>query len=131
MKKSELKLMIRKIVREEVALSIQEVIKEITEPSQQPVVEQKNIPEKSFTKNSILNEVMNETAATEEWKTLGGGTYDSSRMGEVMASQYQGIMNNNSSTAPVSVDGQTADFLNKDYSTLLKKVEEKAKTTRG
>ena len=34
MKKSELKLMIREIVREEVALSIKEVIREITAPSQ-------------------------------------------------------------------------------------------------
>jgi len=147
MKKSELKFMIREIVREEVALSIKAVVNELTQPtqnskSQQVVVEKKVNENKSFTKNSILNEVMNETASDEEWKTMGGGTYDSSKMNDVMASQYGNLMQNSSQPSPDAMvatlgvnPAQVSDkikdnMFNKDYSTLLKKVDEKAKQTR-
>ena len=65
---------------------------------------------KNFSNNSVLNDVLNETAMDEEWKTMGGGTYDSSKMNDVMSGQYGDMMNGNSN-APVTVDGQSADFL--------------------
>ena len=68
MKKSELKTMIRTIVREEVAMAIQEV------------------------------------------------------MNELVGGQYGDMMNNNSD---VSVDGQTADFLTKDYRSVMKAIDKK------
>ena len=126
-KKTNIRTIIRQIVREEVAMAIQEVITELKQPTQDEI---KPIQEKSYSKNSVLNEVLNETAASEDWKTLGGGTYDSSRANEVLSSQYGDMMNGNTN-APVSVDGQTPDFLTKDYSQLLKKVDEKAKQKRG
>ena len=126
-KKTNIRQVIRKIVREEVAIAIKEVITELKQPIQDEI---KPIEEKSYSKNSVLNEVLNETAASEEWKTMGGGTYDSSRANEVLSSQYGDMMNGNTS-APVSVDGKTPDFLTKDYSQLLKKVDEKAKQKRG
>ena len=130
MKKQQFKLYIRKIVREEVAMAINEVITELKQPSQQssqPKPKKKIVEKRQFSKNSILNEVLNETADDGEWKTMGGGTYDSSKVDEVMSSQYGDMMNSNT----VTVDGKTADFLNKDYRGLLKRAEEKSKQKRG
>ena len=72
---------IRPIVREEVALAIQEVILELKQPIQQeqPIQEKKN-----FSSNSVLNDVLNETA-NGDWKTLGGGEFTSDRMNELVS----------------------------------------------
>ena len=123
-KKTNIKTMIRKIVREEVAMAIQEVITELKQPTQSQPQQKKIVEKKNYTNNSVLNDVLNETAASDEWKTMGGGKFDSSRMNELIGSQYGDMMNNNPNT-PVTVDGQTADFLQKDYSKILKKSEEK------
>ena len=72
-----------------------------------------------------MNDVLNETAQREEWKTMGGGKFDSSRMNELVGGNYGDMMNNQSPT--ISVDGQTPDFLKKDYREVLKKSEEKSK----
>ena len=130
-KKTNIRTLIRNIVREEVAVAIQEVITELKQPTQQvsQLKPKKKIVEKAnYTNNSVLNDVLNETAMDDEWKTMGGGTYDSSKKNEVMSSQYGELMNGNSD---VVVDGQTADFLNKDYREVLKKSEEKSKQRRG
>ena len=133
MKKSDLKLIIRKIVREEVAMAIQEVITELKQPTQQqisqPKPKKKMVEKKSFTTNSVLNDVLNETAMDDEWKTMGGGTYDSSKMNEVLSSQYNDTMNG--SQVPVNPNDPMSQFLNKDYRQVLKKVDEKAKQSRG
>ena len=124
-----MRTVIRKIVREEVAMAIQEVITELKQPTQQvsqPKTKKKNIEKKQYTENSILNDVLNETAQSDEWKTMGGGKFDSSRMNELVGGQYSDMMNNNPNT-PVTVDGQTADFLNKDYREVLKRADEKDK----
>mgnify|MGYP001162781668 CR=1 FL=1 len=122
-KKTNIKTIIRKIVREEVAMAIGEVITELKQPTQsQP---KKIIEKKQYTENSVLNDVLNETAQGEEWKTMGGGKFDSSRMNELVGGQYGDMMNNQSPT--ISVDGQTPDFLKKDYREVLKKSEEKSK----
>ncbi len=131
MKKSDLKLIIRKIVREEVAMAIQEVITELKTPSQTKLKSKKKIVEKkSFTSNSVLNDVLNETAINDEWKTLGGGTFDSSKMNEVLSSQYQNTMNGSTQPA-VSPNDPMAQFLNKDYSAVLQKSIEKTKQKNG
>ena len=124
-KKTNIRTMIRQIVREEVAMAINEVITELKQPSlssTQPKPKKKIVEKKQFTKNSILNEVMNETAQSDEWKTMGGGTYDSSKMNEVMGKSYGDMMNSNS---PISVDGKTPDFLTKDYSKVMKALDKK------
>ena len=131
MKKSDLKLIIRKIVREEVAMAIQEVITELKTPAQTKLKSKKKIVEKkSFTTNSVLNDVLNETAINDEWKTLGGGTFDSSKMNEVLSSQYQNTMNGSTQPA-VSPNDPMAQFLNKDYSAVLQKSIEKTKQKNG
>ena len=118
-KKTNIRQVIRTIVREEVAMAIGEVISELKQPTQSQPQPKKIVEKKSFTTNSVLNDVLNETAQDEEWKTMGGGKFDSSRMNELVGG-YGDMMNSNSNIA-VTVDGQTADFLKKDYSAVVKR----------
>ena len=137
-KKTNIRQVIRKIVREEVAMAIGEVITELKKPTQQvsqpkpkkKVVEQK----KQFTKNSVLNDVLNETAM-DEWKTMGGETYDSSKMNTVMAAQYGDMMDDSKSSAdrvvaemgvnPTDVPDDVKNALTRDYSGLMKAIDKK------
>mgnify|MGYP000281808740 CR=1 FL=1 len=88
MKKSELKMMIRQIVREEVALTMKEVIKEIIGGGDKQQIKPKSKPKpKYYSKNKVLNDVLNETAMVgkdNEWETLGGSTYTTDKMNEVV-----------------------------------------------
>jgi len=127
MKKSELRLMIRKIVREEVALSINEVLQEIKAPSSKP---SKPVAKKSFTSNKILNDVLNETAMDNDWKTLGGSEFTTDRMNDIVGRNYNDITNsqpvtNIAAEMGVNPNDPAASFLKKDYRSLMKKVDEK------
>ena len=84
---------IRQIVREEVAMAIQEVITELKQPAQSKSQPKNIVEKKSFTKNSILNDVLNETAQDDGWKTMGGGEFTSNRMNELVSGQYGDMMN--------------------------------------
>ena len=129
MKKSELKTMVRKIVREEVAMAIHEVITELKQPTQsQPI---KPIQEKHYSKNKVLNDVLNETA-NGDWKTLGGGEFTTDRMNELVGSNYGDMMNDTSqpngnlaSSMGVNPNDPSMDFLKKDYRSLMKAVDKK------
>ena len=120
---------IRQIVREEVAMAIHEVITELKQPTQsQPT---KPIQEKHFSKNKVLNDVLNETA-NGDWKTLGGGEFTSDRMNELVGGQYADMMGDTSQTngnlaASMGVNPNTPgmDFLKKDYSSLMKAIDKK------
>ena len=126
-KKPNIKTIIRQIVREEVAMAIQEVITELKQPSEsQP---KKIAEKKSFTKNSVLNDVLNETAQDGDWKTLGGGEFTSDRMNELVGRQYGDMMNTTPQQVPSS--DPMSQFLNKDYSEVLKKSIEKSKNKLG
>ena len=120
---------IRQIVREEVAMAIQEVITELKQPAlsstEQPIQEKKN-----FSKNSVLNDVLNETATDGDWKTLGGGEFTSERMNELVGGQY-GDMMKNTPNQNVSPDDPMAQFVNKDYREVLKRTDEKQKQKYG
>ena len=132
-KKTNIRTLIRKIVREEVAMAINEVITELKQPIQQvsqPKPKNKIVEKKHYSKNSILNEVMNETAMDDSYKTMGDKTYTTDRMNEVLGKSYGDMMNGNPNV-PVTVDGQTADFLKKDYRSLMKKVDKVSKQKRG
>ena len=127
MKKKTTKKTIRQIVREEVAMAIQEVITELKQPTQsQP---KKIVEKKSFTSNSVLNDVLNETAQDGDWKTLGGGEFTTERMNDIVGKNYGDMMN----TAPQQVPSSDpmAQFLNKDYSEVLQKSIEKQKQKYG
>jgi hypothetical protein len=128
-KKPNIKTIIRQIVREEVAMAIKEVITELNKPTEsQPKPQKKIVEKKSFTSNSVLNDVLNETAQDDEWKTMGGGQYTSDRMNEVIGKNYGDMMNG---TQPVPSSDPMSQFLNKDYSQVLEKSIEKSKNKLG
>ena len=142
--KTKLKTIIRQIVREEVAMAIQEVITELKQPPlssqqvSQPKSKKKTVKKKQYTKNSILNEVMNETANDDSWKTMGGGTYDSSKMGEVLGNTYgdtkDAVVKSTAAAAgvnPNNLPEHVTDALTKDYRGLMKATDEKTKQKRG
>ena len=119
---------IRQIVREEVAMAIQEVITELKQPTQSQPQTKKIVEKKSFTKNSVLNDVLNETAQDDGWKTMGGGEFTSDRMNELIGGQYGDMMNG---TQQVPSSDPMSQFLNKDYSQVLEKSIEKSKNKIG
>ena len=121
MKSDKLKLFIRKIVREEVAMAINEVITELKQPTQnisKPQRHKKIVEKKQYTKNTILNDVLNETAQTTDWQTMGEGVYDSNRVEEVAQHSHN-----------IQPEQQTGinQFLTKDYREVLKKSYEKSR----
>ena len=114
-------MMIREVVREEIRLGLKEVIGAV---KKQPVQKPQPKKKQHYSKNPILNEVLNETDAS-DWKTMGGAEYTSDRMGELVGDSYKDLMSNDQNTDGVSVEGQTPDFLKKDYRELMKAVENK------
>jgi len=129
-KKKTTKQIIRQIVREEVAMAIKEVITELKQPTQSQPQPKKIIEKKSFTNNSVLNDVLNETANGDDWKTLGGKEFTTDRMSELMGKQYGDMVNKQSPQAVPSSDPM-AQFVNKDYSKVLEKTEEIQKRKYG
>ena len=127
-KKTNIKTIIRQIVREEVAMAIKEVITELRQPSQSQPQPKKIVEKKSFSSNSVLNDVLNETAQDGDWKTLGGGEFTTDRMNELVGKQYGDIMNG---TQQVPSSDPMSQFLNKDYSQVLEKSIEKSKNKIG
>ena len=128
-KKPNIKTMIRQIVREEVAMAIKEVITELKQPTESKPQPKKIIEKKSFTKNSVLNDVLNETAQDGDWQTLGGGEFTTDRMNELVGRQYGDMMNQQPQVVPSS--DPMSQFLNKDYSEVLEKSIEKSKNKLG
>ena len=131
-------MMIREIVREEVALTVKEVVKEIVgaEPKQKP----KPKPEpKYYSKNKVLNDVLNETAISDksnEWETMGDSTYTSDRINEVVGSSYGDMIGGNqkpdadmvvkSMGGDPNVVGDTLkNALTRDYGDLMKAMDKK------
>ena len=94
MKKSEIIKIIELVVRKEVKKQVKQIL--ITENSikPKPVIKSKPKPkkvQKQYTDNLELNKVLNETVGLndksqedEEWPTMGGGTFDSSRATELL-----------------------------------------------
>ena len=76
-----------------------------------------------------MNDVLNETAQDGDWKTLGGGEFTSDRMNELVGGQYGNMMNSTPQQVPSS--DPMAQFVNKNYSEVLKKSEEKSKMKHG
>ena len=135
MKKSELKMMIREVVREEIRLALKEVIG----GSKQQIKKPQPPKKQSYTKNPVLNKVLNETQ-TDEWETMGGTEFTSDRMSELVGGSYADMMNGQPQQPnvdsrvremganPSSVPQEVKDnIFNKDYSGLMKAIDEKQK----
>jgi len=115
------------MVREEVAMAIHEVITELKQPSlssNQPKkqVKKQMVEKKHYSSNSVLNDIMNETAET---SVLEEGANPISEMNTVMQSSYGDMMNRTTDVSTEDTNGM-GKFLNKDYSQLLEKSYEKS-----
>ena len=134
MKLSLFKKVIREVVREEIEYSLAGLRKELKEvlvskindeilnetptvtttakPIQKTVTESKQkVP---MTKDSILNDLLKETADSGEWQNINKEAETTSVMDETS-----------------KLPNHLANALNKDYSGVMKKVEEKAKFKNG
>ena len=135
MKMSQLKMVIREVVREEIRLGLKEIIGGV---KKQPLQKLKPKQKQNYSKNPILNEVLNDTSA-DDWETMGGTKYTSERMGEIVGNSYKDLMkddsgNSNGSLATemgVDPNDPAAAFLKKDYRELMKAVDKKKQQKIG
>ena len=124
MKIKQFKTMIREVVREEIRLGLKEIIGELKQPTISEPQQKKIVEKKQYTNNNILNDVLNETAADDEWKTLGGSVLDSSKMNDVVGQNYGDLMNGNTTQPVVNPNDPMSQFVNKDYRKVLEKTKE-------
>ena len=138
MKKIELKMIIREIVREEVRMELRTFLKEYkTKTIKKPVRAVKKSQPKQprvnqkYSNNSTLNSILNETAQDTDWETLGGDTFTTQNMNEIMSKQYgNGQMTGDQMVKsmgvnPGAVPDHVTDALTKDYSQLMKAIDKK------
>ena len=136
MKMSQLKMVIREVVREEIRLGLKEVLGGV---KKQPVQKSKPKQKQNYTKNPVLNEILNNTEAEQDWETMGGTTYTSERMGELVGDNYKDLMNGESGNSNRSLakemgmdpNDPAANFLKKDYRELMNAVEKKKQQKIG
>ena len=139
---------LRKVVREEVQRAVKEVLTEQTVSdkkvidhgmSLQRIAESPNNPysprakKKQFTKNSMLNDILNETAATGDFKSMMEGpavtqdewpTMGSPRTSQMVQPTAQGINGEQVDTSKPDVQTTMAN-ITKDYSGLMKAMDQK------
>jgi|TARA_R110000823_G_scaffold308901_1_gene432763 hypothetical protein len=139
MTKKDLVKIIREVVRREVQKEVQKIfIKEETSPTLESMVSKISIPEekpivkKHFTKDKTLNSILNETTALSkrsEYETMGGGTFDTSRMSELIGYgkpeevQRDMVAADSFKKAGVQADQvpeHVTNALTRDYSSLMK-----------
>ena len=94
--KQEVQKEVRKILISEGAKAISQNTSDITEVIPKPVPQKSKPKEVSYTSNPTLNKILNETAQSgefDEYPTMGGKTFDSSKMAEAMG--YGNMMGGN------------------------------------
>jgi len=139
MKSNKLVSLIKEVVKQEVKKQITDIlISETNIPKETLVVKKKKVKEQKFTDNSVLNKILNETAQQkEEYPTLGGGTFDSSRMTEMLG-YGSGLGNKEvkrevAAASTLQSAGMNPDdapehlknALTRDYSGLIKAIDKK------
>jgi len=158
MNKDKLRNIIELVVRKEVKKQLSEIFinekeeiklaETISKPKPKKVI---NKPKKQYTKNTALNEVLNQTKPLgapmedDEYPTLGGGVLGSDNMAEVLGYGDLGRGQNKERAremaavdsikkAGVSVDAVPEDVQNaltRDYSGLMKAINNKKKGEGG
>ena len=138
MKSNKLVSLIKEVVKQEVKKQITDIlINETNIPKSKPVVKKKKVKEQKFTDNPTLNKILNETAQQEEYPTLGGGTFDSTRMTEMLG-YGSGLGNKEvkrevAAASTLQSAGMTKESapehltnaLTRDYSDLMKAIDKK------
>jgi len=157
MNKNKLRNIIELVVRKEVKKQLSEIFineekeislaETISQPKPKKVI---NKPNKQYSKNPALNEVLNNTkplgsSQTDEYPTLGGGVLGSDNMADVLGYGDLGRGQNKEKAremaavdsikkAGVSVDQVPEDVQNaltRDYSGLMKAINKKKKGESG
>ena len=138
MKASKLVSLIKEVVKQEVKKQVTDIlINETNIPKTKPVVKKKKVKEQKFTDNPTLNKILNETAQQqEEYPTLGGGTFDSSRATELLG--YGSLGNDEvkrevAAASTIKSAGMNPDAapehltnaLTRDYTDLIKAIDKK------
>jgi hypothetical protein len=139
MKQGKLVSLIKEVVKQEVKKQVTDIlINETNIPKTKPVVKRKKVEEKNYTDNPTLNKILNETAQQQEdYPTLGGGTFDSSRATELLG--YGGGLGNKevkrevaaaSTLQSAGMNPDTApehlkNALTRDYTDLVKAIDKK------
>ena len=134
--------LLRKIIREEVSKAVKSVLTESNVPVTSNInlqeiedpMPNRPIAKKKYTKNKMLNDLLNETAA----KPANGELADWSSMNfkSQMAQSYQQPANNVRPLATSGIDGElvnmnnkavasTVNAMTKDYSALMKAIDRK------
>ena len=148
MTKKELVKIIREVVRREIKKEINEIFINEQKTSTQKltdVIPQVSEPKKkvNYTKDKSLNDVLNETVGLskqqnefEEYPTLGGGTFDKSRMQELMGlgqsdegKREMGAVDTlkKAGKSVNDVPDHVTNALTRDYSDLMKAIDKKKK----
>ena len=141
MKQGKLVSLIKEVVKQEVKKQITDIlINETNIPKAKPVIKKK-VKQQKFTDNPTLNKILNETAQSpkdmEEYPTLGGGTFDSSRMTEMLG-YGSGLGNKevkrevaaastlqSAGMTPETAPEHLTNALTRDYSGLMKAIDKK------
>ncbi len=141
MKQSKLVSLIKEVVRNEVKKQITDIlINETNIPKVKPAVKKKKVVEKKFTDDPTLNKILNETAnQQEEYPTLGGGTFDSSKATELLG-YGTGLGNDeikreaaaaatlrDGGVNPEAAPKHLKDALTRDYSGLMNAIDKNKK----
>ena len=96
----------------------------------------------NYTKNKVLNELLNETAyASDEWETMGSETFTTDSMQSILNKSYSGMMNGGEKAIPNVMDDEMlinagvnnrdavpehiTKALTRDYSDLMKHIDKK------
>ena len=141
MKSNKLVSLIKEVVKQEVKKQITDIlINETNIPKVKPVVKKKKVEKRNYTDNPTLNKILNETAnQQEDYPTMGGGTFDSNRMTELLgygsgagndevkrevaaASTLQSAGIN-----PDAAPEHLKNALTRDYTDLIKAIDKKKK----
>jgi len=141
---------LRKVIREEVRSAVKEILGEQKTPSNKVIdhglslhkmVEQRSQPikKKKFSKNSILNDILNDTAVdynasefngTPDYPTMDEQVYTSDQapnFKSMMTSTTEGINGEPVDTSKPEIQAVNK-AVNRDYSQLMKAMEEKRPT---
>jgi hypothetical protein len=138
-KKTKLVGIIKEIIKREVQKEVKKIFIDegIIKPKKSTVSKE----EVSYTKNPTLNKILNETAQqnseSEEYPTMGGGTFDTSKMSTLLGyggafadpeAKRQSIGISTAQAAGVNPDSVPVEVMNaltKDYSGVMKALNKK------
>ena len=133
---------LRKVVREEVRLALKETLNESKVTDEQAINTGLNLHElvdrpapskKKFAKNSMLNDILNETAATGDFATMHDGPinmpteYPSmgpTRTSDMVQQPMTGIKGERVDTSKPEMQAINK-ALNRDYSSMIKAIDKK------